>query len=171
MRQTPTSESGATLVELIITIVIISIALAGTIIAFSNVVGRSSDTLFQSRAIALAQAYLDEILAQPFDRNTPEGGIPAYTGACSVTGGSASDRGDFSSVDQYNGLSFSPPQLASGAIDEGGYDGFTVSINVSCVDPSVELGNADIDQAKRIDVTISSPTNQTAIFSAYRSNF
>jgi len=171
MRQTPTSESGATLVELIITIVIISIALAGTIVAFSNVVGRSSDTLFQSRAIALAQAYLDEIMAQPFDRDTPEGGVPAYTDPCRVTGGSAADRDTFRSVDQYDDLTFSPPQLATGAISEGGYDDFTVSISVSCVDPATELGNADIEQAKRIDLTISSPGNQSAVFSAYRSNF
>lgn len=170
MIRSPTAQRGVTLVELIITVVIISIALTGTIIAFSNVVGRSSDTLFQSRALALAQAYLDEILGQPFDRETPEGGIPPYTGACRVTGGDADDRDTFRSVDQYDGLVFNPPELASGVISEG-YEGYSVSISVSCVDTTVELGDGDIQQAKRIEVSISSPINQTAVFSAYRGNF
>jgi len=163
-------QRGVTLVELIITIVIISIALAGTIIAFSNVVGRSSDTLFQSRSIALAQAYLDEILGQPFDLDTPEGGVPPYASACRVNGGDAADRDTFRSVDQYDGLVLSPPELASGAISEG-YEGYTVSISVTCVNAAAELGNGDIQQAKRIEVNISSPTSQTAVFSAYRGNF
>lgn len=170
MMRWPTAQRGVTLVELIITVVIISIALTGTIIAFSSVVGRSSDTLFQSRALALAQAYLDEILGQPFDRETPEGGVPPYTGACRVIGGNADDRDTFRSVDQYDGLVFSPPELASGVISEG-YEGYTVSISVSCVDTAAELGDGDIQQAKRIEVSVSSPTNQTAVFSAYRGNF
>ncbi|WP_028669300.1 type IV pilus modification PilV family protein [Saccharospirillum impatiens] len=170
MTRSFTAQRGVTLIELIITVVIIAIALAGTIVAFSNVVGRSSDTLFQSRAIALAQAYLDEILGQPFDQATPEGGAPPYMGSCRVIGGDEDDRDTFRSVDQYDGLVFSPPELASGAISEG-YEGYTVSISVSCVDTSAELGDGDIGQAKRIDVSISSPTNQTAVFSAYRSNF
>ncbi|MEX0623026.1 prepilin-type N-terminal cleavage/methylation domain-containing protein [Saccharospirillum sp.] len=164
------TQRGVTLVELIITIVIIAIALSGTIIAFSNVVGRSSDTLFQSRAIALAQAYLDEIMGQPFDRETPDGGAPPYAGTCRVIGGDEDDRDTFRSVDEYDGLEFSPPELASGVISEG-YEGYTVSISVSCVDTAAELGDGNIDQAKRIDVSISSPTSQTAVFSAYRSNF
>ncbi|MCH8529784.1 MAG: type II secretion system GspH family protein [Saccharospirillum sp.] len=160
-------QQGVTLVEMVITIVIIGIALAGTIAAFSSVVGRSSDTLIQTRTISLAQAYLDEILALPFDRATPPGGEPPFSGNCRVIGGNANNRPQFRSVDQYDGIVHSPPQLLSGLEGEG-YEGFTVSISVSCVGPEIGLPDG---HAKRIDVQIGTPLNQTVVFSAYRGHF
>lgn len=160
-------QTGITLVEMIITIVIIGIALAGTITALSTVVGRSSNTLIQTRTIALAQAYLDEILSLPFDRAVPPGGVPAYSGNCRVIGGNANARESFRAVDQYDGLDYSPPQLLSGLEGEG-YDGFSVRVSVSCVGPEIGLPDG---HAKRIDVQIDTPLNTTAVFTAYRGNF
>ncbi|MGM0449306.1 MAG: type IV pilus modification PilV family protein, partial [Pseudomonadota bacterium] len=56
-------QSGVTLIEMVITMVIVSVAIAGVVGGYSLVVGRSADTLYQSRTTALGQAYLDEILA------------------------------------------------------------------------------------------------------------
>ena len=58
---------GATLVELVITIVIIGVAIAGVVGAFSLIAGRSADPLNQTRAVALAQLYMDEILSRKYD--------------------------------------------------------------------------------------------------------
>lgn len=160
-------QTGITLVEMIITIVIIGIALAGTITALSTVVGRSSNTLVQTRTIALAQAYLDEILSLPFDRATPPGGVPAYPGSCRVDGGVANDRASFRAVDRYDGIDHSPPQLLSGLEGEG-YDGFRVRISVTCVGSEIGLPDG---HAKRIDVQIDTPLDTTAVFSAYRGHF
>ncbi len=55
------SVRGATLVELVMTIVIISVAIAGVLGAFSLLAGRSADPLNQTRAVSLSQLYADEI--------------------------------------------------------------------------------------------------------------
>ena len=53
------TQKGATLVELVITIVIISVAIAGVVGAFALISGRSADPLNQTGAVALAQIYMD----------------------------------------------------------------------------------------------------------------
>ncbi len=50
-------QQGATLMELVMTIVIIGVAIAGVVGAFSLITGRSADPLNQTRAVALAQLY------------------------------------------------------------------------------------------------------------------
>ena len=76
----PKDQVGATLVELVITIVIISVAIAGTVGAFSLIAGRSAAPLNQTRAVALAQIYMDEILGRRYDEDTPVGGVPKEPG-------------------------------------------------------------------------------------------
>ena len=46
-------------------IVIIGIAVTGVTMAFANMVARSADPLIDVQAVAIAEAYLDEILAHP----------------------------------------------------------------------------------------------------------
>ena len=78
-------QHGATLVELVMTIVIISVAIAGVVGAFSLIAGRSADPLNQTRAVALAQLYIDEILARRFAEASPNGGrrrIPGNLRRC-----------------------------------------------------------------------------------------
>ena len=78
-------QAGATLVELVITIVIIGIAVAGVVGAFSTMAGRSADPLWQSKSVALAQIYADEIIGRKFDEAAGNGGTPPYTGGgCDV---------------------------------------------------------------------------------------
>ncbi len=57
-------QSGVTLIELVVTIVVLSIALVGLSFAISGGLRQTSNTLFEVRAIALAQSYLDEILSK-----------------------------------------------------------------------------------------------------------
>lgn len=56
---------GATLVELIITIVIISTALTGIMSVVNITTGHSADPMVQHQAIAIAESYLEEILLLP----------------------------------------------------------------------------------------------------------
>ena len=58
-------ERGVNLVELIISIVIISIACSGVLLVFAQTVRFSADPMVQTQALAIAEAYLDEILARP----------------------------------------------------------------------------------------------------------
>jgi MSHA pilin protein MshD len=161
------TQTGATLVELVITIVIISVAIAGVVGAFSLIAGRSADPLNQTRAVKLAQLYMDEILTQKYDDQTPQGGVPRYSGNCNIgTESGESTRSMFDDVDDYHNLS-GPPATVTGA-PLSGYNGFTVSVTVACAGADVGL---PASEAKRIELSIQAPGNQSFVFSAYRANF
>lgn len=85
------AQQGVTLIELILSIVIISIALTGIIAVINQTASHSADPLVQHQAVAIAESYLEEILLQSYDN--PTGG---YSGV---------DRSLFDDVDDYNGLS------------------------------------------------------------------
>jgi MSHA pilin protein MshD len=161
-------QRGATLVELVMTIVIISVAIAGVIGAFALITGRSADPLNQTRAVELAQLYMDEIISKKYDNATPQGGQPPYVGSCNIGPDGGETRASYDDVDDYNGISDSPPADADGALD--GYGGFTVDVTVSCAGDDAGVG-LPADQAKRIDLTITDPGGQAFVFSAYKANF
>lgn len=159
-------QQGVTLVELVITIVIISVAVAGVVGAFSLIAGRSADPLWQVRSIELGQAYLDEILAHNFDNATPPGGVPAFDGACNV-GADGESRGSYNDVDDFDGLADEPPRLINQGMSPA-YENYRVEVSVSCAGD--EVGVAD-SQAKRIDVTVTAPGQAPMLFSAYKGNY
>ena len=59
-------QDGASLVELILFIVIISIALAGILLVMNNVTRNSADTLIRKQALAVAESLLEEVALQDF---------------------------------------------------------------------------------------------------------
>lgn len=162
------AQRGATLVELVITIVIISVAIAGVVGAFALISSRSADPLNQTRAVELAQLYMDEIITKKYDDATPQGGQPRYTGGCNIGSEGSEDRGTYDDVDDYNEIDGEAPRSALGPID--GYSGFTVTVDVQCAggDAGVDLPSSE---AKRIDLTITIPGGSDFVFSAYRANF
>lgn len=150
-------QSGVTLIELIAAIVILAIALVGITAAVSSAISRSSDTTLEARAVALAQSYLDEILARRFDENSGERGIPPCFIAgpanpnglpdCSDTLGPESgetpvaptySRNHFNDVDDYHGLDEGygqpRPLLDADGVERIGYDNFRVAVAVRYVD-------------------------------------
>ena len=144
---------GFTLVELIVSITIVAIAagaLLGTVAVFSS---RSADAMLQQQAIAIAQAYLDEISQRWIvDPN----GTPPNTG-----------RGSWDTVDEYNGL------VDVGAHDQFGnaiaaLSGYTVSVAVS---QSTALPGISGSAARRIDITVTASPNVTVKLSGYRTSY
>lgn len=59
-------QSGLTLVELVMFIVIVSVALAGVLVTFNTVVRSSADPLVSRQLQAIAEAMLEEVLLQDF---------------------------------------------------------------------------------------------------------
>ncbi|PLX49041.1 MAG: hypothetical protein C0613_09185 [Desulfobulbaceae bacterium] len=125
---TPHHKGGFTLIELIITMMIMAVAVM-IIIPYFSAVTHSPDPLLRERAIGLGQAMMDEILAKRWDENTPNGGGPicstesgtgrgnsTYTLICpeptrnaSTLGldgeaGGPHNRDQWDDVDDYNGL-------------------------------------------------------------------
>lgn len=168
MADTGADQKGATLVELVMTIVIISIAIAGVVGAFSLIAGRSADPLNQTRAIALSQLYFDEILSRKYDHNTPDGGVPREEGCNIGREAGESDREDFNDVDDYDGLDESPPLDADGNPVDAAYQNFRVQVTIACAGDEVGL---PVDDAKRIRLTITDPAANDYVFTGYRGNF
>ncbi len=157
------SQRGLTLVELVISIVVLSIALYTSLQAFSFFAGRSANALNQTRALDLAQLYLDEILAKAFDDASGPGGVPPYSG-CRITNDGES-RAQFDDVDDYHNLN-EQPALADQSL-AALYAGFTVQVRVVC-DDSVGVNT---NGTKRIELDIVSPQGEVSRFAAYRGNF
>lgn len=165
-------QQGATLVELVMTIVIIGVAVAGVVGAFSLITGRSADPLNQTRAVALAQLYMDEILARHYDESSKVGGgkVPAAQVDCASPGADGETRADYDDVDDYHDITNAIPEDGE-SIPLPGYSNFRISIAVACAGNDISempLANAD---AKRIDITITDPSGNDYLFSAYRGNF
>ncbi len=168
-------QNGFSLVELIVMIVVLSVALTGVTIAINEAVKQSPKPLVQTRAMELAQAYLDEILAKRFDEFSGQGGIPRCDSidnaaqTCSNTMGNeeGGSRSLFDDVDDYHGLNDTPPVLASGT-SLANYGSYQVQITVGYNGSELGLTNRG---AKRITVSVTTPLGNVVPVSAYRVNF
>ena len=163
-------QRGATLVELVMTIVIISIAIAGVVGAFALIAGRSADPLNQTRAVALAQLYMDEVLSRRYAGGSPNGGgsVDAAAANCGSPGPEGGEtRATFDDVDDYHNLQDTPPENGE-ELQLAGYNSFEVSITVDCAGGDVGLDNHD---AKKIAIVITDPSGGNYLFTAYRGNF
>lgn len=104
---------GFTLVELIVGLVVMSVALTFLTTLFFSNPGRSVEPLLQIRAATFGSALMDEILSKKFDELTPEGGVPACE-VCSTTLGSDSEsRDSYDDVDDYSDSCGNPIPLAN----------------------------------------------------------
>ena len=143
-------QSGVTLVELIISMVIISIALTGVLTVMNQTVRYSADPMIQHQAVAIAESYLEEILLQAYDN--PSGG---YSGT---------DRSQFDDVDDYNGLS------DTGVHDHLGNVVATLSnynVTVSISSPATLAGSV---LAKKVMVTVAGVGSSLDLV-GYRANY
>lgn len=163
---------GVTLIELIVTIVIIGIAMSALITALSTGIANSATPLWEGKALELSQAYLDEVLAMKFDESSPSGGGEVAIGAVACTSGSYSDgesRSNFNDVDDYHNLNDAPPVLIDSTIDMSEYSNYSVTAQVSCA--GTELGLSNNASAKRISITVTVPGGESRTVSIYRGNF
>jgi len=146
-------QRGVTLIELIIAITIVAIAATTIMGTIANVATRSADAMVQQQAIAIAQAYLEEIMQRwVVDPN----GTPPNTG-----------RGSWDLVDNYNGL------VDVGAKDQFGnaiaaLSAYTVSVSVVA---STGLSGVASTAARRIDVTVTRAPGVTVTLSGYRTSY
>jgi len=149
-----TRQRGVTLIELIVAIVIVSIAAIAIMGAISWTLQRGAESMVRQQAVAVAEAYLEEILLQP---------VAAPTGA--VTTGLP--RGSFNDEDEYNGLT------NTGAHDQYGNSipsltGYNVSVSV--VQTTALTGIAAAN-ARQITVTVADPNGATVVLTGYRANY
>lgn len=165
-------QQGFSLIELVITIVVLGFALTALSSSLFTSVGKNADPLWQTKATQLSQAYLDEILAMKYQEDSPLGG--GSVGNCSIDGAEAgtgpgegeTDRSLFDDVDDYHGLTETARFLDDTSGLASTYSGYNISIQVACVDAQGNTSN----NSKLIELTITSPTNESLVFSAYRAD-
>ncbi len=175
-------QTGFTLVEIVVGIVLTAFGLTLITTVFFSSPGRSVEPVLQIRAAEFGQALMDEILAKPFDENTPLGGVPAcVAGGCTAEAGFGSDAGEtrdsFDDVDDYHSYCGAGVALedASGNPPSGGqFSNYLMSV---CVTYDGDYnGTTDTNtNAKLITVSISPPTGaglgNPIVITAYRGNF
>ena len=90
---------GFTLVEMVVAIVIISVGLAGVLLAFDTTVRASADPLVHKQMLAVAEEMMEEILLKPY---AVSGTAPSHA-LKSCAGTSPPSRAGFDDVSDYNG--------------------------------------------------------------------
>ncbi len=67
-------QKGFTFIELVMFIIIVSVAVTAISLLFAQTVRHSADPLIRQQALAVAKAYFDEIVRKRWDELTPDGG-------------------------------------------------------------------------------------------------
>jgi len=152
--------SGTTLVELIMTIMIVSVALAGVLTVINLNARTSADPMMEHQAIAIAEAYLEEILTKEF--TNPEGGDVGGPET-----GEGETRATYDDVNDYHGLT------DNGARDQNnnaiaGLESYVVSVAVTTSNPLSGISTAN---QWYVQVTVQPPLGQVFTFSGYRTNY
>lgn len=149
------AERGFTLVEVILTIVVISIVAVGLLSAQAVIIGRSADPMISRQSIAIAEGYLNEILAKDFlDPNT-----------ATTCPAAPATRSLYDNVCDYDGLSGAvTDQFGNGM----GLTGYSASVEISA---SSGLNNLSSNDALLATVTVTDPIGHRTVLSGYRTRY
>lgn len=143
-------QRGVTLVELLVSIVIVSIAASGVLGVLSMTTAGSADPMIRHQAAAIAESYLEEILLKPF--TDPDG----------VDGEAA--RVDYDDLDDYDGLADAGArdQFGNAITGLGDYN-VIVAVAASAALPAVPAADT-----LRIDVVVTHGVEVSFSLSGYR---
>lgn len=146
---------GFSLIEMIVFIVIVGVALAGTLSVLNLTVASSADPLLAKQAAAVGEAFIDEILSRD------------YTQSCSCA-----TRSQFLGVLDYN-LYNTTGILTRSGTPIAGLGNYKVRVDVT--QAAADLGPAGnqvpTTDLKVITVTVTDPANRTYPFVAYKSKY
>ena len=174
-------QSGFSLIELVVGLVVAAIALTYLSVVFFANPSRSVDPLLQIRAAEFGQSLMDEILAKPYDELTPLGGVPPCspcTPAANFGPEGAETRASYNDVDDYHSYcdSSEPYQAIEDAFGNLPTDFDNYQMSVCVVYDGDFDGTADNNEnAKLITVDVYPPVvggpRQAITIKAYRGNF
>jgi MSHA pilin protein MshD len=188
---------GVSLVELIVFIGIISVGLAGILGVMNLTTRASAQPLPQKQALAIAEAYLEEVLAAPFtycDPDDANAGTAESTAAvnpadptrCAVTleaiGAEGETRGStttpYDNVNDYGSLAAGAPETADNpGVPITGLEAYTVAVAVvaeGLTAGGVPVAAADANarpQSLRVTVTVTGPSDVVVRLDGYRTRY
>ena len=184
-----TRQTGLTLIELVMFIVIISVALAGIVGVFNLNTQHSADPMVQKQALAIAESVLEEIELMPFTYCDPDdaqaatatGAFVGPTGCATTVEGMGPEGGEtrysaampYDNVNDYNGFTMN---AGNGGIRDitglpvggaGTLDAYSVAVAVT---PAV-LGAIAAADSLLITVTVTGPGSTSVVLDGYRTRY
>lgn len=146
-------QSGMTLIELIVAIVIIAVGLAGVLSVFNTTVRASADPMIQKQLLAIAEGMMDEVMLLPY-----------ANGAGTDTGCA---RAGFDGIDDFSTYTSQPIcDLEGTAI--ASLTGYSVSVEIDNIALGMETGG---ETSKRITVTVIRNPNESVTLIGWRTNW
>ena len=184
-------QRGVTLVELVVFIVIVSVAIAGVLKVLEVANKGSADPLIRKQALAIAESLLLEIEQQPFTFCDPDDAnvsTATSTAGCSVSqdkGGAAltsptpaterrySNADPFDNVADYGGFTM-PGGGCAGICNPGddtalaGLTGYSTNVTISRAGGSAPYASFAADAVLQITVRVTGPANTEVALNGYR---
>ena len=155
---------GVTLIELVVSIVVLAIASSAIVRLSASMTARSADLMIQYQAVAIGESYLAEVLSKAYlDPDTSD-----------VCPASEANRGDYDNVCDYNGLVDSGARAVSspGTVMTG-LDDYRVSVTVVNNDSLGTLNGPN--EVLRVDVLVEHTSTGILgngyTMSGYRANY
>ncbi|MGS0682585.1 type IV pilus modification PilV family protein [Shewanella sp. 125m-7] len=179
------TQKAFTLIELVVGMVVISIAFVLLSTMLFPQAERAADTLHRVRTAELAHSILNEIWGKRFDQNTnANGGVPACGApakpalglpaglACTAKGdlgpdkvnGAEETRNNYNDVDDYNGLNINSLMLDSSETYAQRYVNYGLKVEVA-------YNNLPSLNTKLITINVTTPKGEMMTFNAIRSNY
>jgi MSHA pilin protein MshD len=147
-------QRGISLIELIIFIVVISVALTGILLVMNQVTAHSADPLIHKQAMAVAESLLEEIELQDF---ISQSGV---TNA--VTAGNRAS--EYHIVNDYKNFKTTAGIVDMNNVAVSGLGSYNASVAIT----DEALNGIASGSAVRITVTVTDPQNNTIAIDGYR---
>lgn len=190
-----TKQIGVTLVELVVFMVIVSVALVGVLKVLDITNRGSADPLIRKQAISIAESLLLEVEQQPFtwcdpdDANAPTATSaascattaqdPAPTATGTMTGPFPSSESRYSSLDPFDNVAdyagFSMPSAdCAGICSPGnstplaGLEAYSATVTISRAGTASPFTAFALDAALKISVRVTGPANTDVSLTGYR---
>lgn len=182
---------GVTLVELVVFMVIVSVALVGVLKVLDITNRGSADPLVRKQALAIAESLLLEIEQQPFTYCDPDdASVSTATSAADCTnsqdkGGAAltsptpasesrySNTDPFDNVADYGGFTM-PGGGCTGICSPGdttplaGLDNYAAAVTISRAGAAAPFASLASDEVLKISVRVTGPANTDVTLTGYR---
>lgn len=180
---------GFTLVELVVGMVVLSIALVMLTSMLFPQADRAAETLHRVRSAELAHSVMNEIWGKRYDQNTnPNGGVPACGAAarpdlglpagvatCTAPADLGPDAGEnrnsYNDVDDYHGLNQNRLMLNAAVTTGVNADTYASRYPNYQLAVTVTYSNTSDRNSKLITVTVTTPSGEAIVYNAVRSNY